>query len=72
MCTDSSKLNGAVGSGIFSGSIGIARYIRSPDHCSVLQAEEVVIQAAARIIGTENSPSGMSPYILKARRLSRL
>ena len=33
---DSSKLNGAAGSGIFSESFGIAKSIRLPDHCTVV------------------------------------
>ena len=49
--TNGSKLNGVVGSEIFSESVGIAQSIRLPDHCSVFQAEVVPIQDAARIIG---------------------
>ena len=50
--TDGSKLNGAVGSGIFSESFRIVQFLRLPD-CSIFQAEAVAMQAAARIIEDE-------------------
>ena len=53
--TDGSKLNGVVGSGIFTKSVVIAQPIRLLDYCSVFQAEVVTIQAAARIIVDERS-----------------
>ena len=49
--TDCSKVNGAVGSGIFSESVKINQSIRLPDHYSIFQTEAVAIQVAARIIG---------------------
>ena len=48
--TDGSKLDRAVGSGIFSEPDRIAQSIRLSDHCSILQVEAVGIQAATRII----------------------
>ena len=62
-------MNGAVGSEIFSESDLISQSIRLPDHYIVFQAEVMAIQAGARIIRAERSPS---PYFLIARRLSRL
>ena len=60
--TDSSKLNGAVGRGIF----GIGW------NSLVFQAEVMAIQATTKISGDEKSSSGTTPYFLIARRLSGL
>ena len=37
--TDGSKLEGAVGIGVYSESIGISKSIKLPNRCSILQAE---------------------------------
>ena len=57
--TDNTKLNGAVGIGIFSESVGIGQSVRLPDHCTV----------RLELLGTERSPSEKSPYFLIARWL---
>ena len=46
--TDGSKLNGKVGSGVFSSDLNIALSIRLPDHCSVFQAEITAILEATK------------------------
>ena len=49
--TDDSKLERAVGIGIYSKLIGIFKSMRLPDHCSVFQAE---IRAEVKIIVDKN------------------
>ena len=56
----------------FLESVGIAQPIGLPDHCSIFQAEEVAIQATAKIIGDGRVPKQNVTIFLIARRLSSL
>lgn len=55
--TDGYNLDGVVGEGIFSESLGVSRSTRLANYCSILQADVSTIQTAAETMQSMHVPN---------------
>ena len=66
--TDGSKLNGDVGSGIFSKSIGIVQSLRLPNHCTVSKRNVITLSDSQAAVRALNSNVTNSKIVYGCRR----